>query len=314
MENTHIGWTDHTFNPWIGCTKVSPGCANCYAETLMDHRYHKVKWGPEGERVRTGEPYWELARKWNNDRWLQCPECQARGSVRSCPTNKDGRFECSNCGSISLETTRQRVFCASLADVFEDKPELKLWRTDLYRLIRETTNLDWLILTKRPENILKMWPTGVHEFQNVWFGTSVENEKTATERISHLMKVPARVRFLSVEPMLGPVGISQAVYPAQCTNCNGDPFYKLCDDGRWRCPRCGDGGKPEDGPIQWVICGGESGPDCREMRIEWAEDLFKQCRDAGTPFFMKQMGGHPHKRDRMQDFPSHLRVQEFPRC
>lgn len=312
MEDSNIGWTDHTFNPWIGCTKKSPGCKHCYAEALMDKRYHKVRWGPEGERIRTSETYWDVpVKKWNTDGWLQCTACGWRGSF----LKSRGAIMCPLCGG-DTRTARQRVFCASLADVFEDRAELFTWRRDLFKLIRETPNLDWLILTKNPENIKPMllvcsdydW-----EYSNIWFGTSIENQECADERIQHLLKVPWRTRFLSVEPMLGPVNLNQALYPAQCTLCFGDPFYKQRENGFWYCPQCGDGQKAEDGRIEWVICGGESGPGFREMRIEWANDLFMQCRDADVPFYMKQMGGHPNKRDRMEDFPSGLRVQEFPR-
>lgn len=121
MENTKIEWADHTFNPWIGCTKVSDGCKHCYAEHLMDTRLGRVKWGPQGIRQRTSAAYWRYPLKWNK---------RLEGTGR-----------------------RERVFCASLADVFEDRPELEEWRQDLYHLISETPNLDWLLLTKRPENV-----------------------------------------------------------------------------------------------------------------------------------------------------------------
>jgi protein gp37 len=126
-ENSNIEWTHHTFNPWIGCTKVSDGCKNCYAENLMDKRYGRVKWGPQGTRVRTSEANWKKPLKWNR-------EAEAKGE-------------------------RHRVFCASLADVFEDKPdqpEMEQWRLELLELIIKTPYLDWLLLTKRPENVRGM--------------------------------------------------------------------------------------------------------------------------------------------------------------
>ncbi len=147
MENSKIEWTDHTFNPWIGCQHVSPGCDHCYAEAMMDHRYGKVEWGPRGERKRTSEAYWKNPVKWN---------ANARAFKRE-------------------HGHRPRVFCASLADVFDNQvsPE---WRRDLFALIRECPRLDWLILTKRPQNITKMLPSDWGRgYQNGWLGVTAEN-------------------------------------------------------------------------------------------------------------------------------------------
>ena len=138
MENSKLEWTDHTFNPWIGCQHVSPGCDHCYAEAMMDHQYGKVEWGPRGERKRTSEAYWKNPVKWN---------ATARAFKRE-------------------HGHRPRVFCASLADVFDNQvsPE---WRRDLFALIRECKRLDWLMLTKRPQNITKMlppdWESGISQ-------------------------------------------------------------------------------------------------------------------------------------------------------
>lgn len=147
-ETTKIQWTDHTFNPWIGCARVAPGCVNCYAEADMDRRRGRVKWGPHGTRSRTSDDYWHEPAKWNK-------QAEASG-------------------------IRQRVFCASLADVFEDwgiepildhrgeviigpdglrRITMTDLRRDLFALIDQTPWLDWLLLTKRPENIIKMWPS-----------------------------------------------------------------------------------------------------------------------------------------------------------
>lgn len=241
-ENSKIEWTDHTFNPWIGCTKVSDGCKNCYAEQLMDKRYGKVEWGPQGTRLRTSAANWKLPFKWNR---------LAKG-------NK----------------TRARVFCASLADVFEDRPELEQWRMDLFQLIDLTPNLDWLLLTKRPENVLRMvrhdW-IGSGFPLNVWLGTSVENQAAADERIPELLKIPARVRFLSMEPLLGPVDLNQ---------------WLLSEHGRRAI-----GAMPG---IHWVIVGGESGPHARPMHPDWARSIRDQCQAAGVPFFFKQWGEWRH--------------------
>lgn len=155
-ENSKIEWTDHTFNPWIGCQKVSPGCDNCYAEALMDKRYGKVQWGPHGERKRTSEANWKLPLRWAK---------AARGTGR-----------------------RPRVFCASLADWLDNKVPQE-WREDLARLIAATPELDWLLLTKRIElfSRLSPWPLSVPGGQlgfpsNVWLGTTAENQEQAERR------------------------------------------------------------------------------------------------------------------------------------
>ena len=251
-ENSKIEWTDHTFNPWIGCTKVSDGCKHCYAETLMDHRYKKVEWGPEGTRVRTSAANWKKPVQWNKQ--------------------------------AAAEGRRYKVFCASLADVFEDRPDLEQWRRDLFNLILATPNLDWLLLTKRPQNIKPMlqampvlkrdnvwdhlWP---EHFPNVWIGTSVEDQKAADERIPELLQIPAKVRFLSMEPLLGPVNL----YPASTMGRN----YVLEMEGRGN-----------DKGLHWVIVGGESGPNARPMHPVWARSIRDRCQVAGVPFFFKQWG------------------------
>lgn len=227
-EKTDIAWCDHTFNPFIGCSKVSAGCAHCYAETIMDTRLHKVQWGPQGTRIRTSATNWKQPLAWDRK--------AARNGVR------------------------RRVFCASLADVFEDHPSIQSeWRTDLFYLIMETPNLDWLLLTKRPQNILSMVPDSwdIKFPDNVWMGTTVEDQEAADERIPLLMKVPAKFHFLSVEPMLGPVYIY-----------NGSEY----------------------GPVEWVICGGETGREARAMREEWVLDLRWQAQILDIPFFFKQWG------------------------
>lgn len=177
-ENSTIAWTDHTFNPWIGCQKVSAACDNCYAESY-DQRWNKgERWGPHAIRTRTAVPYWNQPAKWNR----KAAETQARS----------------------------RVFCASLADVFDNhKSVLAEWREDLWNLIRETPNLDWLLLTKRPQNIQKYLPADWGDgYPNVWLGTTVENQEEADRRIPHLLSVPAALHFLSCEPLLGEVDLS----------------------------------------------------------------------------------------------------------
>jgi protein gp37 len=172
-DATKIEWTDSTFNPWIGCQRVSPGCDLCHAET-WNNRFHLAGWGPRGERVRTSPETWRKPVKWNEEAVEQ------------------GRSH--------------RLFCASLADVFDNQvPEA--WRDDLWRLIRETPALDWQLLTKRPENAGKMLPPdwGACGYSNVWLGISAEDQEWFDRRWPILASTPAIVRFISYEPALGPL-------------------------------------------------------------------------------------------------------------
>jgi protein gp37 len=238
-ENSHIEWTDHTFNPWWGCAKVSPGCKHCYAETLA-HRYHPGNWGVNGTRKMMSEAYWKQPEKWNRK------------------AAEAGRID--------------RVFCASMADVFEDRPELVDPRQRLFQLIEGTPSLMWLLLTKRPENVLDMvwWGTffdlGTPWPDNVCIMTSVENQEMADQRIPQLLAIPSRYRGLSVEPLLGPVDLK---------------FGLTLSHDDWR-------QRPE--AIHWVIVGGESGPGARPMHPDWARSIRDQCVMAGVPFFFKQWG------------------------
>lgn len=238
-ENSKIEWTDHTANFWWGCFKVSPGCQHCYADTLA-HRYGKDIWGPvktTSRELKTG--IWKELPKWNRD--------------------------AENSGQ------RRRVFVMSMGDFFEDHPQVTEWRIKAMRLIEECTWLDFQVLTKRPENISFMagawmelgWP------ENVWIGTSVENQEQADKRIPELLKIPARVRFLSMEPLLGAVTLQGGDYP------DSHMFLQ------------GNGG---DERIHWVIVGGESGPNARPMHPDWARSIRDQCQAAGVPFFFKQWG------------------------
>ena len=246
MNNSHIAWTDDTFNPWWGCEKVSAGCQFCYAAT-MSRRFGHQTWGKDAPRRFFGEEYWLKPVKWNR------------------------KAMCSG--------VRRRVFCASMADVFEDRRDLDASRERLWRLMEQTPALDWQLLTKRPENISRMvppswmrtWPA------HVWIGTSTENQEWADRRLPELLKIPASVRFLSVEPLVGPI-------PAL----------------------------PLDG-IRWVGVGGESGPGARPMDLAWARDIRDRCADADVAFFVKQLGGHPNKRDTLEQMPADLRVREYPR-
>jgi len=242
---TGISWTDSTFNPWIGCQRVSPGCERCYAET-QDSRKRwegRTHWGPLAPRYRTSESTWRNPLAWNR-------KAQAAG-------------------------VRARVFCASLADVFEDRPELVPWRAQLFEMILQTPWLDWQLLTKRPQNIRRLWPLGLNGpsplfWPNVWLGTTVEDQRRAEERIPQLLAVPAAVRFLSCEPLLEAVDLT-----------------RVRDDeagARWNVLEMG---------IDWVIIGGESGPGARRFDLAWARSLVKQCSTAGVATFVKQLGARP---------------------
>jgi protein gp37 len=177
-ENSKIEWCDHTFNPWIGCQKVSPECDHCYAEAMMDHR-SKVKWGPHGVRHRTSEQNWRLPIRWN---------AQARAF------RKENRH-------------RPRVFCASLADVFDNQIDTS-WRDDLFALIQKCNKLDWLVLTKRPENIEKMLPPDWGDgYCNVWLGTTAEDQTRFDARWKRLKKVPAVIRFLRARSWTAAVAV-----------------------------------------------------------------------------------------------------------
>lgn len=242
VENTKIEWATHTFNPWIGCSKVSPGCEHCYAETLMDTRYGRVEWGVNGTRVLTSDSNWRQPLNWNRD------------------ADAIQQYHSAN---LATDAPRLRVFCASLADVFENRNELIPWRQRLFHVIGRTPNLDWLILTKRPENVTHFafqqqlwWPSDSIP-RNVWIGTSVENRKVLDSRSMALAEIPAAVRFLSVEPLLEDLGQIR--------------------------------GYLKQG-IDWVIVGGESGPGARPMHPDWVRSIRDQCQAAGVPFFFKQWG------------------------
>lgn len=245
MKDSKINWTDHTANFWWGCFKVSDGCKNCYAETLSK-RYGKSIWGPPAITEREyKKAVWQDILKWDAE--------AARDGVR------------------------RRVFVSSMSDFLEDHPQVEPRREQAKAVIRQLTHLDVLLLTKRPENAERFlgdwfedWP------EHVWMGTTVENNEMVIKRIPLMYRIPARVRFVSVEPMLGPVNIGvSGVY------------------------------------IDWFICGGESGPRARPFDWDWARDLRDQCKAANVAFWMKQGGGlrPPHE---LEDIPEDLRIRELP--
>jgi protein gp37 len=228
-QNSSIEWTDHTFNPWWGCAKVSPGCEHCYAEAWAK-RVGETVWGTQSSRRHFGEKHWKEPTKWNHD--------------------------------CVMKNLRKRVFCASMADVFEDRNDLNPSRQKLWELILETPHLDWLLLTKRPQNIRRLSPWQEEWPTNIWLGTTVEDQERANERLPHLLACSSNKRFLSCEPLLGAVDLS--------------PWL----EARSR----------KLHPIDWVIAGGESGPGARPMLPTWAYSLRDQCKNGGVPFHFKQWG------------------------
>jgi protein gp37 len=295
---TGISWTDHTFNPWIGCAKVHAGCTNCYAEADFDKRRHFAKWGVNGKRVVTSDAYWKKPLKWDRD------------------AEKEG--------------VRRKVFCASLADVFEDRPELESWREGLFDLIDSTPNLDWQLLTKRPENIRRMLtPIKSHgagpyirRWPNVWLGTSISDQPTADKAIPALLKCRdlSPVLFVSAEPLLGPIDFETIRDPERFPGCayfdvlRGRMIHE--DDGyHWTAePR-----------IDWVIVGGESGLNARPCNAKWIAQIVDQCEPTRVACFVKQFGSNAvageyavsfkdKKGGNPSEWERRFRVQQFPKA
>ena len=248
-ELSKIAWTDSTFNPWIGCTKVGPGCDHCYAEAL-DKRYRwqgDTHWGAGKPRMRTSVANWKKPLAWNH--------------------------------KAAENRKPWRVFCASLADVFDNEvPEQ--WRHDLYWLIMQTPYLTWLLLTKRIGNVAKMHPGKLQS--NMWLGATIVNAEEAKRDVPKLLAIPAPVHFVSYEPALGPV--NWLAYPG----------------------------------IDWIIVGGESiqSGQAREFNVEWARGTIKQSAYIGAAPFVKQLGSRQGLKDRAgadpNEWPIDLRVREFP--
>jgi protein gp37 len=253
-ERSKIEWTDHTFNPWIGCTRISPGCDNCYAAD-MAHRYGWAEFVTGAPRHRTSASYWRQPLRWNR-------QAEANG-------------------------VRKKVF-PSLCDPFDAEVD-RAWRRDLVDLIHATPWLIWLLLTKRPHLAGKYWAE-LDMPANVWLGTSVENQTMAELRVPQLLEVPAKVRFLSCEPLLGPIDLTAI--------CTGHHFIDALSGHRYHDH---DSPTPSEtkpcAKIDWVIAGGESGPKARAPHPDWIRSLARQCiwsderlGHPGTPFFFKQWG------------------------
>jgi protein gp37 len=220
--DTAITWADDTFNPWWGCFKISPGCKHCYADAF-DHRLGGDHWGIDAPRRFFGEKHWSEPRKWNAK-------------------------------AIALGV-RRRVFCASMADVFEDRRDLDVWREKLWALIGATAaGLDWLLLTKRPDAISRLIPADGLP-RNVWLGTTVEDLDHAW-RVDELVKTPAAVHFVSYEPALGPIATAVPSWD-----------------------------------IDWLVCGDESGRVRRPAHPDWFRDVRDACAESGIAFHLKQWAG-----------------------
>lgn len=372
-ENTKIQWTDYTFNPWIGCTKVSPGCVNCYAAESTPARVMRAAghetWGKGATRKRTSEANWKEPVKWNAEagrirvlngrrfrQWSTsetigrpemkriCAQALDEGEVVISPeqgevTWMSGHVEIKPEVWEKLEQPRPRVFCASLSDWLDDEVPIE-WLADLLKLIFETPNLDWQLLTKRPQNWkdrlfaamlvaekvdikdtepyregtfcawLEIWRNGEPP-ANVWLGTTVENQAMADLRITLLLDIPAKVRFLSAEPLLGPVD------------------FRLCRELMSRFNSAPQGWHDWlRQRLHWVIIGGESGREARTCYTFSVRDLLGQCQAAGVPCFVKQLGSsvlsapedvrysmamkHPKGGD-MAEWHPDLQVREFPK-
>lgn len=266
-----IQWTHHTMNPVEGCVKVSDACTYCYAEERNKRFHAGNNWGPKSRRLQRSDSYWQQPIKWN-------AEARRTGE-------------------------RHRVFCASLADVFEDHADWVQPRLRLWALIQKTPHLDWLLLTKRPENFPRFLPWNRSEkpWPNVWLGVTAENNECLQTRVPLLLTQPAAVHFLSMEPLLEDVDIPREWL---------QPFHEI------------DASLKPTAKIDWVIVGGESGngKKIRSMPVRWALRLLRQCASTKTPFFMKQLGSKPdglvqlkHKKGGDPDeWPEELRVRQFP--
>jgi len=323
-ENSKIEWCDHTFNPWEGCTKVSPGCTHCYAES-RNKRFGGGNWGKGKPRRRTTTANWRKPLQWNKSDI--CTACEMECFVT------DNRTRC-----CDAEPRKPRVFCASLADWLDDEVPIE-WLADLLQVIFSTPNLDWLLLSKRPE----LWKNRIHQArdqcfygarpmaqawldgtppENAWIGVSVEDQERANERVSKLLDIPARIHFLSVEPMLGAIDL-KLTRKIGWAKAGGPNEAKHGYAAGVPCQDCSPN-------VDWVIFGGESGPGARACNVEWIREGVRQCREAGVAPFVKQLGSNiaplrvegasvkerlwlkDKKGGEMSEWPEDLRVREFP--
>lgn len=325
--DSDIAYVSHTFKPWIGCAKVSSGCKHCYAEIEQPVRVHRAAglelWGPQAARHRTSATNWRLPLRWNKDAF----------TARTIAFLEGKPYE------------RPRVLCASLCDIFEDRRDLDPWRAELWEIIEACSELAWMLLTKRPECITRMvpprwldaWPS------HAWIGTSIEDQRAADARIPHLLEVPAHVRWLSAEPLIGPINLD----PPFCQHCqrtqgklepaglfgyaddDTTPWCLRCDSemvfGAWLDP-CSD---EDQRGVQLVVVGGE-GRGGRPCDLSWIRSIRDQCDEAGVACFVKQLGAAPvhdcsrgpdsapiqlrhRKGGDINEWPQDLRVQQMPK-
>lgn len=241
-EFTAIKWTDHTFNIVWGCVQISPACKFCYAKRWAERLGFDI-WGADKPRRLLSNSYWRAPLKWN--------------------------------AIAAALGVRRRVFCSSMADVFEEHPTVSAQRARLWPLIEATPLLDWQLLTKRPENIRRMLPASwlTHPPANVWYGATVEQQDYLDARATALLSVPGRVHFFSCEPLLGALDLK--------------------------------GYRPA-----WLIAGGESGPEHRPLNLDHARHLRDHCRKQSIPFFFKQVGGI--KPDSNGDLLDGVQYREMP--
>lgn len=246
-EITGIAWCDASFNPWWGCTAISVACDHCYAAAL-DKRTGGDNWGPDKTPRIMSDGNWRNPKRWERNH-------------SSFADQNGGR--------------RRRVFSGSMCDVF-DKNAPHGQRDRLWQLIRETPHLDWILVTKRIGNAKSMLPDDWGDgYGNVWLVITVANQEEADRDIQKLLATPARVRGLSMEPLLGPVDLQKPLGLRLGFDKENKPFW-------W----------PDHRPeIDWVIVGGESGQNARSMSMEWARSLRDQCTASRVPFFFKQVGG-----------------------
>jgi protein gp37 len=273
-SKTGISWTDATWNPWQGCTKVSDGCKNCYMYR------EKTRYGQDPFKV-----------------------------VRSAPATFNAPLKWARTGKLPEGS---RIFVCSWSDFFHKDADA--WRDEAWEIMTQLPYYKFLIPTKRPERILPNLPNfwfaprdvGGGYLGNIWLGVSVENQKTADERIPILMKVPAAVHWLSLEPLLGPVDLRHIHGDHVMFDILGGSRFDFGDDGFGVAA-------PMMFRIDWTVVGGESGPNFRSMELGWAKDIVMDCKHKSIPVFVKQLGGWPDTRHELEDFPEDLRVREFPR-
>jgi len=297
-EQTNIEWCDATFNPWMGCTQVSRACDHCYAEKLVAGRFQRTAWVAGQPRILTSDTNWRQPLQWQRAAadFVECKHCGRRGDARTWSNDvlrlATGRAGC--CDHPQWQPARRRVFCASLADVFDNEapPE---WRVRLLRLIADTPSLDWMLLTKRIGNAHAMlsaafeagWPNHAGQwhrwaemFTNIWLGATICDQTEANRDLPKLLATSATVLFVSIEPMLGPINLTRLRLNS------GTTWDALRDRGdvatgsvvaQWR-------------PLDMVIAGGESGPGARPPHPAGFRALRDQCQAAGTAFLFKQWG------------------------